>query len=115
MSVTIISGTLLLNSDLYCDGNITITPYGVVTPIPDPELMKTYYSYQSNSYITANGGNRAMTSTTGGIIVNGLIDGKGAGFESNRGPGCNSILQDSSGNVLQGYGASHAGMGAIIA
>ena len=49
----------------------------------------------------------------GDILINGLIDGEGAGFESNRGPGCNSLLTDSSGNELIGYGATHAGLGYI--
>ena len=45
--------------------------------------------------------------------MNGLIDGEGAGFESNRGPGCNSLLTDNYENELPGYGATHAGLGYI--
>lgn len=114
MSTVLISGNFLLNGDLSCDGDITISPSGIVNPVPDEELMKRFYSYQTNSYITANGGARTMTSTTGDVIVNGLIDGEGAGFESDRGPGCNSVLQNSSGVKLPEYGASHAGLGALI-
>ncbi len=113
MSTTYINGHLLLDGDLSCDGDITVSPAGIVNPIPDPDLMKTFFSYQSNSYITANGKSRTMTSTTGDIIVNGLIDGEGFGFESDRGPGANSALKDSSGNLLPGFGASHANLGAL--
>jgi len=111
MSTTIINGTLLLERDLACNGDIEITTSGKVVPVPDQDLMKTFYSYRTNSYITANGGSRKVTSTTGNILMNGLVDGEGAGFESNRGPGCNSLLRDSSGNILPGYGATHAGLG----
>ena len=114
MSSVIINGNLLLNGDLTCDGDITVTIHGVVNPIPDPDLMKTFYSYQTNSYITANGGSREIVSTAGNIIIEGLIDGEGYGFESNRGPGCNSLLRDSSGYLLSGFGSSHAGVGALI-
>jgi len=113
MSITIINGTLLLDSDLACNGDIEITTSGKVIPVPDPDLMKTFYSYETNKYITANGGSRKITSTTGNVLINGIIDGIGAGFESNRGPGCNSLLTDSSGNILSGYGATHAGLGHI--
>ena len=113
MSEVIINGTFLLDGDLACNGHIEVTTSGKVIPVPDPDLMKTFYSYRTNSYITANGGSRKMTSTTGDILINGLIDGEGAGFESNRGPGCNSLLRDSTGNLLSGYGATHAGLGYI--
>lgn len=113
MSTVLINGHLLLNGELSCDGNITVTHNGVVNPIPDPDLMKTFYSYSSNSYITANGKSRTITSTTGDIIMNGFIEGEGFGFESDRGPGCNSVLKDSTGNLLLGYGSSHAGLGGL--
>ena len=113
MSSTTINGTLILDGDLYCNGNIEVTTSGKVLPVPDPEMMKSFYSYRTNSYITANGGSRKITSQTGNIMINGLIDGEGAGFESNRGPGCNSLLTDASGDYLVGYGASHAGLGYI--
>jgi len=112
MSSITINGTLLLDGDIACNGDIEVTTSGKVIPVPDPDLMKTFYSYQTNSYITANGGSSKITSTTGNIVINGVIDGEGAGFESNRGPGCNSLLTDS-GNPLGGYGATHAGLGCI--
>jgi len=108
-----IDGTLILDGDFLCNGNIEISTTGLVIPVPDPDLMKTFYSYPTNSYITANGHSRQMSSLTGDILVNGHINGEGAGFESDRGPGCNSLLTDSSGNELPGYGASHAGLGYI--
>lgn len=108
-----INGTLILDGNLTCNGDIIVTTSGKVIPVPDPDLMKTFYSYQTNSYITGNGGSRKITSTTGSVIINGVIDGEGAGFESNRGPGCNSLLTDSTGNPLGGYGATHAGLGYI--
>jgi len=108
-----INGTLLLEGNLTCYGDITITAAGKVIPVPDKDLKKSYFSLDTFSYTTANGGSRTITSTIGDIYVYGLIDGKGAGFESNQGPGCNSLLTDTSGNQLPGYGASHAGLGYI--
>ena len=108
-----INGCLLLEGDLVCNGDIQITGFGKVIPVPDPDLTKSYYSLRTSSYTTANGGSRTMTSTTGDINVDGLIDGEGMGFASNRGPGCNSLLTDSTGNELPGYGATHAGLGFI--
>lgn len=108
-----INGCLLLEGNLTCHGDVTITDFGKVIPVPDEDLKKSFYSLQTSSYTTANGGSRTMTSTTGDINVDGLIDGFGQGFESNRGPGCNSLLKDNSGNELPGYGASHAGLGYI--
>ncbi len=113
MSSTLINGTLLLEGNLTCNGDIEVTPIALVVSVPDQEMMKTFYSYPTNSFITANGGSRKMTSTTGDILMNGFIEGKGRGFESNRGPGSNSLLEDSDGNVLTGYGATHAGLGYI--
>lgn len=113
MSSVVINGTLLLDSNLSCNGDIEITSHGKVIPVPDEDIMKTFYSYHTNSYKTANGGSRSMTSTTSNIIVEGVISGIGRGFESNRGPGCNSLFVDEDGDVLSGYGASHAGLGSI--
>jgi len=110
---TIINGCLLLEGNLTSYSDIHITNFGKVIPVPDEDLKKSFYSLQTSSYTTANGGSRTMTSTTGDINVDGLIDGEGQGFESNRGPGCNSLLTDSCGNELPGYGASHAGLGFI--
>lgn len=108
---TTINGTLLLEGNLTCYGDITITTTGKVIPVPDEDLRKSYFSLDTFSYTTANGGSRTITSTIGDIYVYGLIDGKGYGFESNKGPGCNSLLTDSSGNENPGFGATHAGKG----
>lgn len=103
----ILSGNFTVNSDFI------IPPGGVVDAESDEDVSKTIFQYPDNYSITANGKGYTITSTTGNITIEGLIDGKGRGFESNRGPGCNSLLTDSSGNVLTGYGASHAGIGHI--
>jgi len=110
---TTINGTLLLEGNLTCYGDVTVTAAGKVIPVPDEDLKKSYFSLDTFSYTTANGGSRTITSTIGDIYMYGLIDGKGMGFESNQGPGCNSLLTDTSGNQLPGYGASHAGLGYI--
>lgn len=110
-SETTINGTLILDGDLATYGDIQVTTSGLVIPVPDLDLMKTFYNYPTNTYVTANGHSRQMTSLTGDILINGHINGEGAGFESNRGPGSNSLFTDSSGDVLSGYGATHAGLG----
>ncbi len=107
----VINGCLLLEGNVTCNSDITLTSRGKVIPVPDPDLTKSYYSLHTSQYTTANGGSRTMASTTGSIDIEGLIDGYGMGFESNRGPGANSLLHDSSGNDLSGYGATHAGLG----
>lgn len=109
----IVNGTLLLDGDLVCQGDIEVTSLGMVIPVPDRDLKKEYFSLDTFSYITANGGSREMKSTTGDILVDGFINGRGAGFESNKGPGCNSLSVDSSGNENPGFGATHAGRGFI--
>jgi hypothetical protein len=109
-----ISGTLILNGNLTSNEGIEITSTGIVIPVPDVETKNSFFSYQSNSYIWSNGQGRCLTSTTGNIRLDGLIDGRLQGFTSNQGPGANSILIDSSGNILQGYGATHAGLGALF-
>lgn len=106
-------GTLILDGNFTINNDFTIDHDGIVIPISDPDISKTFYQYSTNTYKTANGKSRTIMSNTGDIIVEGLICGKGRGFESNRGPGCNSLLTDSSGYVLNGYGASHAGLGHI--
>lgn len=118
MSTVIINGLLLLDGDLTCDGDVTITSHGKVIPVPDEDFKKTFFNYPANFYITANGCSRAVTSTAGNLIVNGVIAGKGMGFNSEEGPGCNCMIPDSSGNTFEdtsmiGYGATHAGMGYI--
>ena len=112
MSSITINGLLILNGNLTSSGDITITPSGTVIPVPDPTLIKTYYSSESNSQIQSNGCGRTITSTTGNVIVQGNINGTGQGFTSEQGPGCNSLGKDSLGNKTQGYGATHAGIGA---
>lgn len=106
-------GTLVLNGNFTINSDFIISPLGIVIPISDPDISKTFYQYSTNTYKTANGKGRTITSNTGDIIVEGLICGKGRGFESNRGPGCNSLLTDSNGYILNGYGATHAGLGHI--
>jgi hypothetical protein len=113
MSSVIVSGTLILNGNLTCDGDITVTPTGVVISVPNPDLMQSFYSLRTNAYTTSNGSGRFMTSTTGNIDIEGLIDGIGKGFPADQGPGCNSLSVDSLGNRLVGYGATHAGIGDI--
>jgi len=108
-----VNSTLILNGNATVNGEILVTPKGTIIPVPDPDLKKTFYSYRTNSYITSNGQGRTITSLTGDIIIQGLISGVGQGFESDRGPGTNSAQIDSSGNKLDGYGASHAGLGYI--
>jgi len=112
MANVIINGTLILDGNLNCDGNVTVTSSGLVIPVPNPNLMGSFYSPRSNSFITSNGCGRAITSLAGSIEIQGLIDGRGQGFLSDQGPGCNSLI-DSSGNHFPGYGATHAGLGEI--
>jgi len=114
MSTIIINGTLLLDGNMVCSGDITITPSGKVIPIPDADDMKTYWSIESHSYITSNGAGRVITSELGNITVNGIIDGYGEGFDANEGPGSNSVLTDNLGFQIPGYGATHAGTGSVI-
>jgi Periplasmic copper-binding protein (NosD) len=114
MSSVIVNGTLILNGNLTCDGDITVTPIGLVLPVPDPDLMESFYSLRTNSYTTSNGAGRSMTSTMGDIDIEGAINGIGQGFSADQGPGCNSLSLDQFGNRLIGYGATHAGTGNII-
>ena len=108
-----IHGTAILDGNFTINSDFIITGHGVVIPIADTDITKTFYQYGINSYKTANGKSRTITSNTGDVIVEGLICGKGRGFESNRGPGNNTLLTDSSGNTINGYGATHAGLGYV--
>jgi len=108
-----IDGTLILDGNFTINSDFIISYGGVVIPIADTDISKTFYQYNTNSYKTANGKSRTITSNTGDVIIEGLICGKGRGFESNRGPGNNTLLTDSSGNTYNGYGATHAGLGYI--
>ena len=112
MSNITINGTLILDGNISCDGDVTVTPTGLVIPVPDSDLMKSFYT-PGDGNTSSNGCGRTISSTAGGVYIEGLVDGSGQGFGSNLGPGCNSTLKDSSGNFLIGYGSSHAGFGAI--
>jgi hypothetical protein len=110
-----VNSTLILDGNLTCNnGDILINNTGLVIPVSDEDTMKRYFNAETNTYTFANGVSRFMKSTIGDIIHQGLIDGRGQGFESNEGPGANSLLTDSSGNTLEGYGATHAGVGALF-
>lgn len=111
--MVLITGTLILNGNLTSNGDITITPTGLVIPVPDQDTKKAFYSYETD-YMYANGLGRFMTSTTGSITHQGFIDGRGQGFSSNQGPGASSRLLDNLNIKLEGYGATHAGLGALL-
>jgi len=115
MSAIVVSGTLILNGNLTCSGDIDITSTGLVTPVSDPDTLKTFYSYRTNSYITANGQGRKMASTLGDITISsgGIIYGLGQGFGPDRGPGNNSTLLNIFNRPVPGYGATHAGLGSV--
>jgi hypothetical protein len=113
MANVYINGTLILDGNLTASEDVTVTPSGLVIPVPDEDMMKEFYSYRSNTYTIANGQGRTITSTTGDIIVQGLINGIGGGFGANDGPGCNSVLLASDGSSMPGYGATHAGLGYV--
>jgi hypothetical protein len=113
MSSVVVNGSLILNGNLTCNGDISITPTGLVIPVPDEDTKKAFYSYDTD-YMYSNGEGRTIISTTGNITHQGLIDGRGQGFDSNQGPGANSLLTDNSGHNLEGYGATHAGLGALL-
>jgi len=113
MSSLIVNSLLILNGDLNLSGDLIVNPTGTVIPIPDPDLKKTFYNYHTNSYTTSNGQGRTITTLTGSVVILGKIDGKGQGYESDRGPGANSTQTDSYDNFLIGYGATHAGLGYI--
>ena len=55
-----ISGTLILDGNLISNDNIEITSTGIVIPVPDEETKNSFFSYQSNSYIWANGQGRCI-------------------------------------------------------
>jgi hypothetical protein len=113
MSNIVINGTLLLDGNATCDENFTVTTHGKVIPVPDALDMKSYWSENIHDFITSNGAGRTITSDTGSIFVNGIIDGNGEGYDSNMGPGANSVLTDNLGFQIRGYGATHAGVGGV--
>lgn len=113
MSTVTISSVVILNGNLICDGDITLQPSGKIIPVPG-EVMDSYYVCNENNdeiYLCGNGKSRYIRSTAGNIIINGLIDGDGYGFNPDHGPGCNSILTNQLGHTTRGYGATHAGRG----
>jgi len=113
MSDVIVSGTLILNGDLEATGNVTVTSSGLIVPIPDSAYMAAYHSCPSDTYITANGCSRVIRSTSGDIDISGSVNGTAQGFNPGTGPGCNSVLIDNLGHDIDGYGATHAGIGGM--
>lgn len=113
MSSVIVNSCLILDGNMTISEDLTVTPTGLVITVPNEELKKTFYNPHINSYTTSNGQGRIVTTVTGNVTIDGKIDGKGRGFGSNQGPGANSILTDSSGNMFPAYGASHANTGYI--
>lgn len=114
MSSVTINGTLILNGNLSCSGDVTVTSQGLVTPVPDSQFKKSYFNPETQRYTTSIGVGRTITTFLGGITVQGLIVGDGLGFNWNEGPGCNSTLYDANDRMLQLYGATHAGVGAYV-
>jgi hypothetical protein len=113
MSTVTVNGALILNGELTCDGNITVTAPGIVFPIASEQYTRSYYSCETRDYKSCSGRGRVIKSIAGNIDVEGLIDGDGLGFDTDRGPGCNSVLLDNMGFAIKGYGATHAGVGAM--
>lgn len=114
MSTTTINGTLILDGNLTCDGDIEVTYAGEIYPDMGALSEDSYYSCESESYIKTNGTTRVIKSTNGDITINGGINGEGRGFGVNQGPGANSTLESNLGQI-KGYGATHAGLGAGVA
>lgn len=112
MSTANIHGCLILNGNFTCDGDINVSSTGKVISVASLESKKAYFNCATNEHIYSNGESRKLKSTQGDITVDGLIDGDSQGFGPNTGPGVNSLMEDSSGNVIVGYGATHAGLGA---
>lgn len=113
MSTVTVSGALILNGELTCDGNITVTAPGIVFPIASEQYTRSYYSCETRSYKSCSGRSRVIKSIAGNIDVEGTINGDGLGFDYDRGPGCNSVLLDNKSFAIKGYGATHAGVGAM--
>ena len=114
MSTVTINGTLILNGDLTCDGDILVSSTGKIIPIPSEKSKEPVYSCRLNTYIETNGAGRVITSRYGSITVDGIIDGEGVGFEKDFGPGANSKKLDSLGFPIPQYGATHAGRGSVV-
>jgi hypothetical protein len=112
MSQIIVNSTLILNGNANCDGNISVTPSGIIIPIANADVKREYLCLVdgTNTYITANGLGPTITTLSGNILIDGTINGLGQGFEPNKGPGCNVSLD---GSYIPGYGATHAGLGEV--
>lgn len=113
MSDVIVTGTLILDGNLEATGDVIVTSSGVIVPIPDTAYMAAYHSCPSDTYITANGCSRVIKTSAGNIDVIGSINGTAQGFNAGLGPGCNSVLIDNLGHTIDGYGATHAGVGGL--
>jgi len=105
----IVAGTMYLDGELNVHGDVQVAQGGKVISVPDDDSKKDYWSYQLNRYITANGKGRSITSSFYNIFLNYGSSITGQGFESDRGPGNNSIGSD--GTYYQGYGGTHFGLG----
>src|SRR5512136_2520164 len=110
MSIVSIAGTLILQGDLTCDGNVNLESSGMIIPIAN-SVTETVFSCPIRDFVSSNGKTPIITSTTADINIRGIVNGKGAGFPANFGPGANSTLKDNRGLVIPFYGASHAGTG----
>jgi hypothetical protein len=110
MSMVSISGTLILNSDLVCTGDVIVENIGLVVPVAN-KVIETFLSCPTKEIVSANGKSPTITSTTSDITVLGSINGNGHGFPANLGPGANSLLEDNFGIQILFYGATHAGVG----
>lgn len=111
MSVTNISGCLILDSQLTCDGDININATGKVIPIPTKDV---FFNCRTNENKYTNGEGRTIKSLQGDITIDGTIDGDAIGYGPNKGPGVNSLMEDYMGNTIKGYGATHAGLGSPL-
>jgi len=109
-ATTVLSGNITLNGNINGNGDIQIRSGAVITPVADEDSKKEIWSYKANKYLKPNGTGRSITSSIYSISLNqgALVDGRYQGFESNRGPGNNTLRTG-----YNGYGATHAGKGYI--
>lgn len=109
---TVGGGTIILNSDLNCEGDVIVDAYGIVIPVAS-EVMDPVFSSPIQDYVASDGKAPAITSLLGNIDISGLVKGDNSGFGADLGPGANSTLLDNSGLTIPLYGATHAGIGAV--
>lgn len=114
MSTVNINGCLILNGELTCDGNVNVHASGKIIPVPSTASKQAYFCCVINDHKYSNGKGRTIKSVNGGITIDGTIDGDYQGYGPNAGPGVNTHLEDSTGNPILGYGATHAGLGAPL-